>query len=115
MMFIWQLREYDDVEPILFSACEDIRYIAETLADCTGIWFYGQCSLGDKSPPRSLVMLMANWTDGYAVRHKHVQLVRQFHKPALNEKRLRLVRETSNDNEKFKFTSRRASRTPSTG
>jgi GDP-L-fucose synthase len=34
-MFIWQLREYDDVEPIIFSVGEDedvsIRYVAEQI------------------------------------------------------------------------------------
>jgi nucleoside-diphosphate-sugar epimerase len=35
-MFIWQLREYNDVEPIIFSVAEDddvsIRYVAEQIA-----------------------------------------------------------------------------------
>lgn len=34
-MFIWQLREYNDVEPIIFSTAEDddvsIRYVAEQI------------------------------------------------------------------------------------
>jgi GDP-L-fucose synthase len=34
-MFIWQLREYNDVEPIIFSVAEDddvsIRYVAEQI------------------------------------------------------------------------------------
>ena len=34
-MFIWQLREYNDVEPIIFSVDEDedvsIRYVAEQI------------------------------------------------------------------------------------
>ena len=34
-MFMWQLREYDDVEPIIFSVAEDddvsIRYVAEQI------------------------------------------------------------------------------------
>jgi GDP-L-fucose synthase len=34
-MFIWQLREYDDVEPIIFSVGEDddvsIRFVAEQI------------------------------------------------------------------------------------
>ena len=36
-MFIWQMREYDDVEPIIFSVGEDedvsIRYVAEQIVE----------------------------------------------------------------------------------
>ena len=39
-MFIWQLREYDDVEPIIFSVGEDedvsIRYVAEQIVKAYG-------------------------------------------------------------------------------
>ncbi|KAN0140266.1 GDP-L-fucose synthase [Lactarius tabidus] len=81
-MFIWQLREYDDVEPIIFSVGEDddvsIRFVAEQIVKAFD--FKGE------------VKFDTNKSDG------------QFRKPASNEKLLRLVRETSKDNEEFKFT-----------
>lgn len=82
-MFIWQLREYDDdVEPIIFSVGEDddvsIRYVAEQIVKAFD--FKGE------------VQFDTSKSDG------------QFRKPASNEKLLRLVRETSKDNEEFKFT-----------
>ncbi|KAI0260942.1 hypothetical protein BC834DRAFT_1044290 [Gloeopeniophorella convolvens] len=81
-MFIWQLREYNDVEPIIFSVGEDedvsIRYVAEQIVAAVG--FTGE------------VRFDTSKSDG------------QFRKPAPNEKLLRLVRETSKDKEEFKFT-----------
>jgi len=81
-MFIWQLREYNDVEPIIFSVGENedvsIRYVAEQIVSAFG--FEGE------------VKFDTSKSDG------------QFRKPASNEKLLRLVRETSKDNEEFKFT-----------
>ncbi|KAH9024570.1 hypothetical protein EDB85DRAFT_1987324 [Lactarius pseudohatsudake] len=81
-MFIWQLREYDDVEPIIFSVGENedvsIRYVAEQIVDAFG--FKGE------------VKFDTSKSDG------------QFRKPASNDKLLRLVRETSKDNEEFTFT-----------
>jgi len=81
-MFIWQLREYNDVEPIIFSVGEDedvsIRYVAEQIVKALD--FEGE------------VQFDLSKSDG------------QFRKPASNEKLLRLVRETSKGDEEFKFT-----------
>ncbi|KAH9049273.1 NAD dependent epimerase/dehydratase family-domain-containing protein [Lactarius deliciosus] len=69
------LREYDDVEPIIFSVGEnEDEQIVEAFD------FKGE------------VKFDTSKSDG------------QFRKPASNEKLLRLVRETSKDNEEFKFT-----------
>jgi GDP-L-fucose synthase len=47
-MFIWQLREYNDVEPIIFSVAEDddvsIRYVAEQIVEAFG--FKGEVRVG---------------------------------------------------------------------
>lgn len=47
-MFIWQLREYNDVEPIIFSVGEDddvsIRYVAEQIAKAFD--FQGEVRVG---------------------------------------------------------------------
>ncbi|KAI0296083.1 hypothetical protein B0F90DRAFT_1630571 [Multifurca ochricompacta] len=81
-MFIWQLREYDDVEPIIFSVGENedvsIGYVAEQIVKAFD--FKGE------------VKFDTSKSDG------------QFRKPASNEKLLRLVRETSKDQEEFQFT-----------
>ncbi|KAF8495163.1 epimerase-domain-containing protein [Russula emetica] len=81
-MFIWQLREYNDVEPIIFSVAEDddvsIRYVAEQIVKAFD--FKGE------------VRFDTSKSDG------------QYRKPASNEKLIRLMRETSKDNEEFKFT-----------
>jgi len=81
-MFIWQLREYNDVEPIIFSVGEDddvsIRYVAEQIV--LAFDFQGE------------VRFDTTKSDG------------QYRKPASNEKLIRLMRETSQDNEEFKFT-----------
>jgi GDP-L-fucose synthase len=51
-MFIWQLREYDDVEPIIFSVGEDedvsIRYVAEQIVKAYG--FTGEVKVRVWSP-----------------------------------------------------------------
>lgn len=58
-MFIWQLREYNDVEPIIFSVGEDddvsIRYVAEQIVKAFG--FTGEVQV--KSLSLSLVMVIA--------------------------------------------------------
>src|SRR5712671_4432211 len=47
-MFIWQLREYNDVEPIIFSVDEDddvsIRYVAEQIVKALD--FQGEVQVG---------------------------------------------------------------------
>jgi nucleoside-diphosphate-sugar epimerase len=47
-MFIWQLREYNDVEPIIFSVAEDddvsIRYVAEQIVKAFD--FKGEVKVG---------------------------------------------------------------------
>ena len=54
-MFIWQLREYDDVEPIIFSVGEDedvsIRYVAEQIVKAFD--FKGEVRVG----PSRLMLL----------------------------------------------------------
>ncbi len=71
-MFIWQLREYDDVEPIIFSVAEDddvsIRYVAEQIVKAFD--FKGEVKVG----PSPMVLL---YTDGisadqrlHTVRHE---------------------------------------------
>ena len=58
-MFIWQLREYNDVEPIIFSVGEDddvsIRYVAEQIVKAFG--FTGEVQVRNLS--LSLVMVIA--------------------------------------------------------
>lgn len=50
-MFIWQLREYNDVEPIIFSVAEDddvsIRYVAEQIVKAFD--FKGEVKVGHPS------------------------------------------------------------------
>ena len=50
-MFIWQLREYNDVEPIIFSVGQDddvsIRFVAEQIVKAFD--FQGEVRVG--SPP----------------------------------------------------------------
>jgi nucleoside-diphosphate-sugar epimerase len=54
-MFIWQLREYNDVEPIIFSVAEDddvsIRFVAEQIVEAFD--FKGEVRVG-----RSLLILI---------------------------------------------------------
>ncbi len=54
-MFIWQLREYNDVEPIIFSVAEDddvsIRYVAEEIVkafDFKGEVRVGPCHVSNR-------------------------------------------------------------------
>ena len=57
-MFIWQLREYNDVEPIIFSVGEDddvsIRYVAEQIVKAFD--FKGEVRVGP-----SLSMLLCTY------------------------------------------------------
>ena len=54
-MFIWQLREYNDVEPIIFSVAEDddvsIRFVAEQIVKAFD--FKGEVRVG----PSPLMLL----------------------------------------------------------
>ncbi|KAI0052576.1 NAD(P)-binding protein [Auriscalpium vulgare] len=78
-MFIWQLREYDDVEPIIFSVGENedvsIKHVAECIVKAVG--FEGE------------VKFDTSKSDG------------QFRKPASNEKLLSLIRANGPE---FQFT-----------
>ena len=60
-MFIWQLREYNDVEPIIFSVGEDddvsIRYVAEQIVKAFD--FQGEVKVGS-----SPMMYMYTDADG---------------------------------------------------
>ena len=73
-MFIWQLREYNDVEPIIFSVGEDddvsIRYVAEQIVKAFD--FKGEVRVGP-----SLSMLLCTHHIGAdqrlcTVRHEQV-------------------------------------------
>lgn len=68
-MFIWQLREYDDVEPIIFSVGEDedvsIRYVAEQIVKAYD--FKGEVKV--RSPPAPPPVMLIKIS---AVRHDQV-------------------------------------------
>jgi GDP-L-fucose synthase len=101
-MFIWQLREYNDVEPIIFSVAEDddvsIRYVAEQIAKAFD--FEGEVKVG--SIP--LVLLYTSVLTNGSAQFDTSKSDGQFRKPASNEKLVRLMRETSKDNKDFQFT-----------
>ena len=101
-MFIWQLREYNDVEPIIFSVSEDedvsIRYVAEQIVKAFD--FKGEVRVG---PLDAYINRLYQLTNGSA-QFDTSKSDGQYRKPASNEKLIRLMRETSNDNEEFKFT-----------
>jgi nucleoside-diphosphate-sugar epimerase len=74
-MFIWQLREYNDVEPIIFSVGEDddvsIRYVAEQIVKAFD--FQGEVTVGPSfrccfCKPMSLALTNGSTT----VRHEQV-------------------------------------------
>lgn len=68
-MFIWQLREYNDVEPIIFSTAEDddvsIRYVAEQIVKAFD--FRGEVKVGCFYESITSVL-----TNGFSVRHEQV-------------------------------------------
>src|ERR1700761_3031876 len=68
-MFIWQLREYDDVEPIIFSVGEDedvsIRYVAEQIVKAYG--FTGEVKV------RVVVSTRPSWHADRGVRTSSTQ------------------------------------------
>jgi hypothetical protein len=71
-MFIWQLREYDDVEPIIFSVGEDddvsIRYVAEQIVKAFD--FQGEVRVCPLSLDVSVTLVLTN---GFtSVRHEQV-------------------------------------------
>jgi GDP-L-fucose synthase len=99
-MFIWQLREYNEVDPIIFSVGEDedvsIGYVAEQIVKAFD--FQGEVRVG--SSPLMFNKILTNAPPQFDTSKSDGQ----YRKPASNEKLLRLMRETSKDNEEFKFT-----------
>ena len=103
-LFIWQLREYNDVEPIIFSVGEDddvsIRYVAEQVIKAFD--FKGEVRVGS-SLLYSYKLTTSVLTDG-STQFDTSKSDGQFRKQASNDKLIRLLRESSKDNEEFKFT-----------
>ena len=118
-MFIWQLREYDDVEPIIFSVGEDedvsIRYVAEQIVAAFGFTGEVQVTSLSSLPPRGQTLMRVDGTDifGSSIRASRTDSSASRRRTksccASYARRARTTKSSSSRR------SRRASRTPSTG